>query len=72
MKMRRLFLALIVLGVAATLAGATFCDAQEDYRRGHMMGSGCDWGSGNMMGQGYMMGPGYMGRGHMMDYGLPI
>ena len=67
--MRRLFLALIVLGVAATLAGAAFCDAQEYYGRGHMMGSGCDWGSGNMMGQGYMMGPGYMGRGHMMDYG---
>jgi Spy/CpxP family protein refolding chaperone len=67
--MRRLFLALIVLGVAATLAGAAFCNAQEDYGRGHMMGSGCDWGSGNMMGQGHMMGPGYMGRGHMMDYG---
>lgn len=67
--MRRLFLALIVLGLAATLAGAAFCDAQEDYGRGHMMDPGSDWGSGNMMGSGDMMGSGYMGCGHMMDYG---
>lgn len=74
--MRRLFLALIVLGLAATLAGAAFCDDREDYGRGHMMGPGSGWGSGQMMGPGYgwnsdhMMGSGHMmGRGHMMDYG---
>ena len=73
--MRTLSVTLLVLALAVTLAGAAFCDAQEDYGRGHMMGPGSGWGSGHMMGpgqmmgSGHMMGPGYMGRGHMMDYG---
>ena len=61
--MRRLPMALIVLGLAITLASAAFCDDQEDYGRGHMMYPGLGWGSGHMMGPGHMMDYGHRGWG---------
>lgn len=57
--MRRLSMILIVLALGLTMTSVAFCDDQEDYGTGHMMGPGFGWGSG------YMMGPGH----HMMDYG---
>ena len=74
--MKRLFVTVVVLGLALILAAPVLCEKPEDkgygWGHGHMMGYGS--GGGPMMGPGYgrgMHGPGWgmYGRGHMMDRG---
>ena len=76
MKMKRLLMALVVLGLAVALTAPVFCGEQEDYGRddecgyawgsGHMMGPGYGWGSGHMMHRG-PSGWGMGGRGWRWD-----
>lgn len=56
--MRKLFIALAVLGLSVALAAPAFCDQPEEYEPGYGHGGG--WGPGQMMG------PGYSWCGHMM------
>lgn len=60
--MKRLLMALVVLGLAVALTSPAFCGEQEGYGGDEDYGYG--WGSGQMMGPGYGCGP-----GHMMHHG---
>lgn len=64
--MRKLFIALAVLGLSAALAVPAFCDQPEEYEPGYGYGRG--WGPGHMMGPGYGWGGHMMGPGHHSRY----
>ena len=69
--MRKLFIALAVLGLSIALAAPAFCDQPEEYEPGYGHGGG--WGPGQMMGSGHhgwgMRGPDWGRHSHWWGWG---